>query len=185
MKSSRVSIRYAKSLLQLAIEKDFVEASFSDMFLISNVLSENKELKLLLKSPIINTDQKIKILDEIFSKKITQTTMMFINIITNKKRESLLGEITNSFITLYKAYKKIETAEIITAKPIDERMRQEVINFIKKNSGKNVELTEKTDESILGGIVINMGDKQLDASVLSSLKTLKQEFNKNLYLQDY
>ena len=106
MKNSRVSIRYAKSLLQLAIEKDFLEASFSDISLINHVLSESKELKLLLKSPIINTDQKIKILGEIFSKKITQTTMMFINIITNKKRESLLGEITNSFITLYKTHKK-------------------------------------------------------------------------------
>ena len=70
-------------------------------------------------------------------------------------------------------------------KKIGEESSELIIDFIKKNSGKEVELTEKIDESIIGGAIINMGDKQLDTSVSSCLKALKLEFSKNLYIQDY
>ena len=111
--------------------------------------------------------------------------MSFINIITAKKREGLLALIASSFITLYKAHKKIETATVITADPLDEALRVETINFIKKHGEDNVELTEKVDSTIIGGAVIRMGDKQLDASVSKAISELKQIFNKNLYLQDF
>ena len=59
-----------------------------------------------------------------------------------------------------------------------------MINFIKKH-GDNVELTEKVDPTIIGGAIIRMGDKQLDASVSKAISELRQIFNKNLYLQDF
>jgi F-type H+-transporting ATPase subunit delta len=92
---------------------------------------------LLLKSPIVKTDKKLKILEEIFGSKISKVTMSFINIITTKKREGLLALIASSFITLYKAHNKIETATVITATPLDEGLKVEVINFIKKHGEDN------------------------------------------------
>jgi len=185
MKQSRVTIRYAKALFQLVIEQDTLEQSYNDMVLLNKVCAESKELLLLLKSPIVKTDKKLKILEEIFESKIGKTTMSFINIITTKKREGLLALIASSFITLYKAHKKIETATVITADPLDEALRVETINFIKKHGEDNVELTEKVDLAILGGAIIRMGDKQLDASVSKAISELKQIFNKNLYIQDF
>ena len=111
--------------------------------------------------------------------------MAFINIITTKKRESLLALIASSFIALYKEHNKIETATVTTAAPLDEALRAEVINFIKKYGDDNVELTEKVDEKIIGGAIIRMGDKQLDASVSKAISELRQTFNKNLYIQDF
>ena len=64
-------------------------------------------------------------------------------------------------------------------------MKAEVISFIKKYDDKKVELTEIVDENIIGGAIIRIGDKQLDASVSSEISNLRQMFNKNLYLQDF
>ena len=185
MRQSRVTIRYAKALLQLAIEQNTLEQSYNDMVLLDSVCSESKELSLLLKSPIVKTDQKLSILKEIFEAKIGEVSMAFINIITAKKREGLLALIASSFISLYKAHNKIETATVTTAIPLNEELRAEVINFIKKHGDDNVELTEKVDEKIIGGAIIRMGDKQLDASVSKAISKLRQIFNKNLYIQDF
>ena len=185
MSQSRITIRYAKALFQLAIKEDILEQSYNDIVLLDSVCAESKELSLLLKSPIVKTDKKLKILEEIFGSKINKVTMSFINIITTKKRESLLALIASSFIALYKAHNKIETATVITAAPLDEALIAEVINFIKKHGDDNVELTEKVDSTIIGGTIIRMGDKQLDASVSKAISELRQIFNKNLYIQDF
>ena len=185
MEQSRVTIRYAKALFQLVIEQNTLEQSYNDMVLLDRVCSESKELSLLLKSPIVKTDKKLKILEEIFGSKISKTTMSFINIITTKKRESLLALIAGSFIALYKAHNKIEAATVITADPLNESLKFEVINFIKKHGEDNVELTEKVDSTIIGGAIIRMGGKQLDTSVSKAIFELRQMFNKNLYIQDF
>ena len=185
MRHSRVTIRYAKALLQLAIEQNILEQSYADMVLLDSVFKQNKDLSLLLKSPIVKTDQKLSIFKLIFESKIGEVSMAFINIITTKKRESLLALIASSFISLYKEHNKIETASVTTATPLDETLRAEVINFIKKHGNDNVELTEKVDENIIGGAIIRMGDKQLDASVSKAISELRQSFNSNLYLQDF
>ena len=185
MAQSRATIRYAKALFQLAIEQDTLEQSYNDMVLLDGVCAESKEFSLLLKSPIVKTNKKLKILEEIFVSKINKATMAFINIIAKKKREGLLALVASSFIALYKTHNKIETATVISATPLDEETRVEMINFIKKNGDKNVELTEKIDENIIGGAIIRMGDKQLDASVSREISKLRQLFNKNLYLQDF
>ena len=104
MNQSRATIRYAKSLLQLSIEQECLEQSYNDMMLIDSVCSENKELILLLKSPIIKTDQKLEILKKIFRSKLGEVSMRFVNIITNKKREPLLCRKiwTSRIFTSYK-----------------------------------------------------------------------------------
>ena len=185
MNQSRVTIRYAKALFQLVIEQDTLEQSYNDIVLLDKVCAESKELSLLLKSPIVKTDKKLKILEDIFGSKISKVTMSFINIITTKKRENLLTLIARSFITLYKTHNKIATATVITAAPLDESLRAEVIRFIKKDGDDNVKLTEKVDSTIIGGAIIRMGDKQLDASVSKAISELRQIFNKNLYIQDF
>jgi F-type H+-transporting ATPase subunit delta len=185
MAQSRATIRYAKALFQLAAEQDILEQSYQDIVFLDAVCTQSKEFSLLLKSPIVKTDKKLKILEEIFGSKINKVTMSFINIITTKRRESLLALVASSFITLYKKHNKIGTATVISATPLDKALKAEMIRFIKKNGDKNVELTEKIDENIIGGAIIRMGDKQLDASVSREISELRQLFNKNLYLQDF
>jgi F-type H+-transporting ATPase subunit delta len=108
MNHSRITIRYAKALLQLAVEQNILEQSYSDMVLLDSVFKANKELSLLLKSPIVKTDQKLSIFKEIFESKIGEVSMAFINIITTKKRENLLALIASSFISCTKRIIKLK-----------------------------------------------------------------------------
>ena len=185
MKATRLTSRYAKSLLSLSIEQNILSKTFSDMKHIQNICSENKDLSLLLKSPIIKTDKKLSILSKVFSSYVSETTMTFINIITSKKREIYLEGIAESFISLYKTHNDIETVTLTTSHPINEKTKLEILDFVKKNGKQKVEITQVIDEELLGGMIIRMGDKQLDASVSRNIKKLKKSFNKNLYIKDF
>ena len=185
MKQTRATLRYAKSLFDLAIEQDILKKCKEDMQFVADTCARSKDLSLLLKSPIIKTDQKLSIFKEVLYDKMSEVSIRFVNIITNKKRESLLEGIANSFITLYKAHKNIESATVTTAFPLEETLRKEVTDFIKTYGETEVDLTEKVDEKIIGGAIIRMGDKQLDASVKKAIAELKQTFSKNLYIKDF
>ena len=185
MKQTRATLRYAKSLFCLAIEQDILEKCKEDMQFVADTCVSCKDLSLLLKSPIIKTDQKLSIFKEIFYNKMSEVSVSFVNIITSKKRESILEGIANSFITLYRAHKNIESATVTTAFPLDETLKKEVTNFIKTHGETEVDLTEKVDEKIIGGAIIRMGNKQLDASVRKSIAELKHTFSTNLYIKDF
>ena len=185
MKDLKVSNRYAKALLELAVETNNLENCYSDMNTILTACQESKEFYLLLKSPIIKTDKKIIIIEEVFSNKLSELTSGFIKIITSKKREAILDSVAKSFISLYKEKKNIISAKLVTATEIDNETREEVLDFIKKKGHKNVDLQEKIDKSIIGGAIINIGNKQIDASVSNKINEMKQNFSVNLYEQNY
>jgi len=185
MNQERVSIRYAKALLKLAIDENVLDLTFDDMRTLKKTCEKNKDLMLLLKSPIIKTDKKTKILTQIFEGLLSKTTLTFLQILTTKKREKIIVSVAKSFIRLYKEYNQIETVSVTTAVPIDDLTKKEIINKIKTKTGKKLEINEFVDKKILGGIIIKIGDQQLDSSVYSMISKLKQKFNKNLYIQDY
>lgn len=184
MKNTRVTLRYAKSLLALAEEQNQLADCKSDMEAIVVACNESRELSLLLKSPVVKTDKKLAILNEVFAG-FGPLSKSFINIITNKKREVLLEEIAERFLVVYKTHQGIETAVVTTAIPLDEEMRASIQSFVQQHGKGQVELTEKVDEKLIGGALIRMGDKQLDATVLRQINDLKQTFNKNLYIKDF
>tara|TARA_B100001109_G_C18845073_1_gene466389 strand:- start:670 stop:1227 length:558 start_codon:yes stop_codon:yes gene_type:complete len=185
MRNARVTTRYAKALHGLAIENNSELDVYNDMQKLLITCSNNKELALFLKSPIIKTDKKLKILEHIFSKKISKISFLFLKIITQKKRESLLYDIASKFIEVYKKHNKIETASIITAQKLEPVLRENILKVLNNKLKEKIELNEVVDEKIIGGSIIRLGDKQLDSSVSSALKKLKHKFNKNLYIQDY
>jgi len=184
MRNTRVTLRYAKSLLELAVEQNQLDACKEDMEAVVAACKESKELSLLLKSPVVKSDKKVAILNEVFSS-FSTLSKSFINIITNKKREMLLEEIAERFLLVYKQHKGIESAVVTTAIPLDNDLRAAIQAFVEKHGGGQVELTEKVDEKLIGGAVIRMGDKQLDVTVLRQINDLKQTFNKNLYIKDF
>ena len=188
MSQNKLTLRYSKSLLGLSIESGCLDGTAGDMMLIQSVFSQNKDFQIFLKSPVIKTDKKETVLNKIFQGKLNELTLAFIRIITIKKREMFLEGITESFIEQYKRYKKIETATITTAVEIDEEIREKILSYIRDNTSetiKKIELHEKVDNNIIGGIIIRMRDKQLDTSISKTIKSLKQTFSKNLYIKDY
>ena len=91
---SRIAYRYAKSLLDLCIERNQVEAVSKDMAYLHELMKESREFSLLLQSPVVKGDMKLKIMDKIFSGQIHNTTTKFIHLMTEKGREAFLKEIS-------------------------------------------------------------------------------------------
>lgn len=185
MKGTRVATRYAKSLLRLSLEKGELEKAYADMQLVASTCKQSKDLSVFLKSPIIKTDKKAAVLHEIFGSKVSKITNEFIDIITRKRREMYLEGIANDFVAQYREHKKILTAVITTAVGLDDVLKKKVMEIVKSTGNSEVELVEKIDTNIIGGFVLTIGDKQVDASIARKLKQLTMSFSENPYIKEY
>jgi F-type H+-transporting ATPase subunit delta len=181
----KVASRYAKSLLKIAIAENSLEDLYNDMVLVNGVCENNKELTLLLQSPIIKTDKKTVIMNEIFGGKISQIASSFIALIIYKKREGILEDIAASFIETYKEHKNIKTAQVTSAIALSADQKDKVIAILKAtNNTEAVELKEIVDPTIIGGMIVRVGDKQVDESIKRKLTNLEMEFDNNLSISE-
>lgn len=183
MTETKVARRYAKSLLDLAIEKGVADAVVNDMRLVASVCEANRLFALLLDNPTVHADKKLAVLKAIFSGKVNAMTISFFEIIARKRREADLHAIAVEYIEAFKKNKGIETAVIISAVGLDDTLRAKVRALFKNNSGSEVELIEKTDKNLIGGFVLRIGDKQFDASIQKNLKKIATEFSENPYIK--
>ncbi|MBT1702664.1 ATP synthase F1 subunit delta [Chryseosolibacter indicus] len=186
MADSRAASRYVKSLLGLAVEQNVLEAVHSDMLMFTKLVESNREFKLLLANPIVKHDRKRAILERLFKGKVNALTMAIFDILTRKNREPLLPAIAKEFHEAYNDYKGIRKAFVTTAVPLDSKLRAEFEGMVKNYTGKTqVELIEKVDKDMIGGFILNVGDRQVDASIKNKLKALELEFSKNPYIKEY
>ena len=174
--SLKIASRYAKALIDIATEQNSLDRISEDMRLILDSCKGNHELLVFLRSPVIKNDKKHAILNEIFASSVSEVTMKFLDVITSKNREMYIPLIAEAFISQYKALKNIHTAEIVTAVPMDESLRNEVLNLVRKYTHTEVELQEKVNPDILGGYILTMEDKQDDTSLRTKLNKLKRSF---------
>lgn len=185
MRDTIVASRYAKSLLDLALEQGQLEQVHADMKLISETCKNHKELSIFLKSPVIGPDKKKAVLKELFLGKVSPMTEGFIILMANHRRESYFEAIASSFLNQYKNHKKILTAVITTAVGLDDSLRAQVLDMVKKETQSEVELVEKIDKGLIGGFVLRVGDKQVDASILRQLNDLRKDFSENPYVKEF
>jgi len=170
-----VANRYAKSLMELAVESKQLEAVRKDMQTVAQVCAENHDFDLFLKSPVIKTDKKLAVISSIFKGKITDLSLSFVNLITDKHRESLIPEISKAFDEQYKINKNIFTAVVTSARGLDDVTKQKVKDLVKSQMNGEVELIEKIDANTIGGFILRIGDQQLDKTVARQLSNLKKE----------
>jgi F-type H+-transporting ATPase subunit delta len=173
MSSFRLASRYSKSLLQLAQERNALETVYTEVLGIHALTSGSKELRLLLKSPIITPDKKLAVLKKLFDGKVSELTYKFLELLVKKGRESYIPEITSAFIDQYKTLKKITTVTLTSATKLDSATVDNIVNALKAQAGiTSVDLKEVIDENLIGGFVLQYGDKQIDASIQRSLQQL-------------
>ncbi|MFK7755505.1 MAG: ATP synthase F1 subunit delta [Flavobacteriales bacterium] len=185
MKITKAANRYAKSLLDLSVEKGNVEEVYEDMSNLAKTVAGSKELRVMLNSPVIKPDSKAKVLTEVFSGQVSEMTSKFISLITEKGRESLLGGIANGFVLQYKAYKNVSQAEVVSAAPLDADSKAKVEAILQKLAPGLSDLTETINPELIGGYIIKVGDQMIDASVSSKLRELRRELSENLYVPGF
>ena len=186
MAYSRAITRYVKSLLGLAEERGILDKVHKDMLLFKMVCVQNRAFRVMLRSPVIRHDKKLQVLTKIFEGKVESLTMAFFEIITKKNREPLLSGIASEFHDAYNEFSGICKATVTTTFSIDDQLREEIGNIVKKISDKKkIELVEKIDSEMIGGFVLSVGDRQLDASLKNKLKNLATKFSENPYIKEY
>ena len=123
MQNPRLASRYAKSILDLAIERGELEKVYADMQWLQAVCKSNRDFVNLLRSPIIKNDTKRKILEAVTNGNISELTAGFNRLLVAKNRERFLPEIINAFIAAYKSHHHIRTVQLTTATPVTDSMR--------------------------------------------------------------
>jgi F-type H+-transporting ATPase subunit delta len=174
-----VASRYAKSLLDLSVEKGLLEAVYADMLQVKSVSENSKEFINFLNSPIIKSDKKIAAMKAVFDGKLNAITSGFLTIVASKRRESIIPEMANSFVEQYRSHKNVLTAVVTSASGLDAATKQKALDLVKGQMSGEVELVEKVNPNIIGGFILKIGDKQLDKSVARQLSNLKKELTNN------
>ena len=183
MPNPRLAGRYAKSLVDLAIENKRLDAVYKDILFLQSICKNSREFVSVIKSPVIKPEKKEKILDAVCKDKVGVITASFTKLLIRKGREAYLPEIIAAFIQQFKDYKGIYTVKLTTAVPISESLKKDIINKISSTTEmKQVELDTEVKEDIIGGFVLEVGDKMVDASVAYDLNNAKRQFENNDFI---
>ena len=179
----RLAARYAKSILDLAIERGQLDAVYNDMLFLRDVCRVSPELVGVLRSPVIKTDKKKKILDAVTAGKISDVTMAFNHLLMSKGREAWLPEIVVAFIDQYKQHLGIQTVRLTTAVPISDAVKQSILDKVKADRNvRQIELNTEVKEELIGGFVLEIGDQLIDTSIAFDLHKIKQQFENNDFI---
>lgn len=171
-----VASRYAKSLLDLAQDQGQLDAVKKDLENVISVLKSNSELLAILKNPIIKGDKQRTILAAIFEGKINPIILSFFYILVNKGRAAILLDIAQEFVREYNEAKGIVKASVTSATALSEANLADLQKIITEEIKAEVVLKNIVDPSLIGGFMVRVGDRQIDASIAGKLNKLEKHF---------
>ncbi|MBM4170630.1 MAG: ATP synthase F1 subunit delta [Ignavibacteria bacterium] len=173
----KISYRYANSFFQIALEKKSLKKYAENINLIFNTLQKSKELRIVLKTPVIKQKDKKNILGKIFGKKIGSETLEFIEFIVDKNREDILFEIAKEFLVLCDQHEGIIRTKISSAIELKDTIKKQMVSKLEKETNKKVDPEFSIDGELIGGFIVKIEDKVMDASVKHQLKLLRKKFS--------
>ena len=186
MPNSLIAQRYAKAIFDLALEMNVIEETKADMELIFGVCTTNKDFVMMLKSPIIRPEKKIKVMSKLFKDEITELSLRYLSIITRKNREQFISNIADEFIRMYKKFKNIFTIQLESAESISDDIRKKVIALMEEHTKGTIELNEEVRKELIGGFILSFDDYKYDASIAYQLRKLKKGAAEiNFYIREF
>lgn len=171
---SKAAHIYAKAIYAIADETSLVVDICDDMRLVSQTLTQHKELKAIITSPVIPANKKESILKEVF-KDVNSLTSNLISTLLENKRISLLGMVADAFVKLYELNNNIQRAKVVVANEMTTELAQQIQQKVNHLTGNHVDITTEIDPSILGGFILTINDLQYDASVSGKLNKFKTQ----------
>lgn len=186
MTNPRLASRYAQSLLDIAEEQKNLSDVLNDMKFIKSTINNSRELELFLSSPIIKADKKINAITQLFEGKVSALTIKFIQLLIQKGRESNLYEIAGSFESIYDEKHKLKKIKVTSAVPMNDEIKAKVMKIAQSIAPDyELKIEEIIDTDIIGGFIIEIGDKLYDASIKTELFKIKKQFQTNEYIANF
>lgn len=175
MSDFNVSTRYANALMEFAESKGLLSVVSTDIELISNTLAHSKRLRKTLASPIITDNKKISILDAIFGRLIDSETFKFLKFILSKHRENILFHIVKRFLELRNQKEGKINITITSAYDLLDEQKKSFVSKLELYTDKKVLANYQIDKKLIGGFLIKIGDRVIDASVVHQLELLRKK----------
>lgn len=175
--AKRVSKTYGDALFDLALELDKVDTFYQEIQELQNVFREEEDLTRLLYHPEVIKEEKLSFIENVFSGRISEEIMGFLCIIIQKDRAKDIPDIFDYFIHRIKEHKGIGIAYVTSAVPLSESQKKRLTDkLLATTSYHTFEMNYHVDGSVLGGLIIRIGDRIMD----SSLKTQLEKLNRQL-----
>jgi len=169
-----VSDRYALALYDLSDEHKVVDEVLNNLDSLQNAINQNKELNLLVKSPLIGSNDKLEILLKIISEEnFNDLSITFLKVISNNKRFANLSSITKQFMNINEQKRGIILADITSADELSDDQRKNINDQLRTILGDKLSLNFKVDKKIIGGLIVKVGSKMIDTSLANKINKLK------------
>lgn len=172
MNNGKISIRYAKALLSSAKEAKVEEQVYSEMTTLDSAFAQIQLLKQAMTNPTLTKEEKIKLLNSVFNNKASKLTQGFITLVVENGREDYFHRIALSFQELYRKDKNIVVTHLTTAIELDEPLKKKIIQSVEEQENSKVELRTEVNPDIIGGYILDIDGKRLDASIIRQLSKL-------------
>ena len=175
MISSDLAKRYARAFFDIAVEEGKIEDYGRELAAFASLTEQNKALQEFLANPIFELKAKKSVVEELLGiVKMSERTANFLRLLVDKQRIGMLGEVESAFKELMdKTLKKVRVS-VRTAYPLNAELEQTLKQRVAEMTGKDVEMTVEDDSSLIGGLVVRVGDTLYDSSIKAQLGNIRK-----------
>lgn len=172
--SGGIAERYAKAAFEIAREEDGLDALDRDAEALAQALAESPELRELVRSPIYTREDQGRAIGAVAERMgLGATLANTLRVMAQKRRLFVLREFLQDLRAMVAAHRGEVTAEVVSARPLGEAQAERLARTLRESVGREVRLQARTDESLIGGLVVRVGSKMIDTSIRSRLQALE------------
>lgn len=174
MLENAIARRYASALFDLALEQGKIDDFEKELETVIKTVESSPELAAVLDNQLMEAYIKKDVVHQIFTGQVSDTTVDFLKVVLDKRREMYLKDIYNYFVAAANESRNLRDAEVVSARELTEADLAQVRAKLEQMTGKTIRLKSRVDQSIIGGLVVRIGDKIIDGSVTKRLELLKE-----------
>ena len=179
MLNMELARKYARAIFELACEDNALKEYGADLAKVQKLYTECPELKAYLCNPNIQPEDKKTLLKEVFEGGVRETVLNFLLLLIDKRRMMVFDAINAIFGQLSNEKLGIAVADVTTVEPLSPEQLQELTARLESLTGKQVSLREHRDPSLIGGVVVRIGDRRIDGSIKGRLAAMTAELMAN------
>ena len=176
MNVGMISKRYAKALLQYAMENKAEDKVYSEMKQLEAAFAAEPRMRMAMDNPTLTAKDKLDLMKAAVGGNAGNVLLRFFDLVLKNKREIVLRSIALSYIDLYCELKYINTAKLVTATPVGKEVADKMKLLVQQIKPGTLEFETKTDPDIDGGFILFFDTYRMDASVKTQLKNIKKQF---------
>ena len=174
---NQVARRYAEALFELAEENDILSDMYTEIFDLKNIIKENNGLYDVLRSPFVKSDEKKQVIDAIFGGQVSEYGLNFLKVLVDNQRITELEGIVAAYRGLFNDKNGIAEGTVTTVVALESEKILELEQKLSAIYNKKVKLENIIDKDILGGVLVRIGNEEIDGSVKSRLNDLKNSLS--------